>query len=197
MSIIKVEILATLLWEEQRSAHPLDDDDQEQAEGMIEDSDDDATYLWNEVGGSQAVGRFDKLVGMTDTTLNTEGYWGETTTTAIDQIKLLEKIAVPNTLLDNSSRAYELRLMENIAGFERWGVSSGPPASATVALKNGWVPIVTDDWQINSIGYIDGAGRRYLLAMLTNSNLSEAYGIGTTEGISGIIWSELAPVNAK
>lgn len=193
-SIIKVDILATLIWEEQGSADPLGGQDQEVAEGMIEDSDDDdATELWNEAGGSQPVSNFDELVGMIDTAPNTMGYWGETTTTAADQIELLKHIVLPNSLLDNASRVYELGLMENVVGSQRWGVSTGPPASATVALKNGWVPIVADDWQVNSVGYINGFGRRYLIAVLTNGNLNESYGIDTIDGISRILWSELAP----
>jgi hypothetical protein len=87
--------------------------------------------------------------------------------------------------------------MEHVVSDERWGVSNGPTAGTTVALKNGWVPLANyEDWQVNSIGYVDGDGRRYLLAVLTAGDPSEDYGIGTTEGVSGIVWSHLVPGRA-
>ena len=165
---------------------------------MIEESDnDDATDLWDEVVGSQAVARFDALAGLTDTIPNAAGYWGETTTTALDQVRLLEHLVLPNSLLDDAARGYELGLMENVVPYERWGVSAGVPAGVTVALKNGWVPIVDGNWQINSIGYVDGQGRAYIIAVLTNENLTEGYGIATIEGIPRIVWSRLAPRSSR
>jgi hypothetical protein len=191
-SIVKVDILETLLHAEQASFHPLDGDDEALATGMIEASDnDDATDLWDEVGGAAAIARFDALAGLTDTMPNTDGYWGETMTTALDQVRLLERLVVANTLLDRSSRAYELGLMENVIPYDRWGVCAGPAPGVTVALKNGWVPIVNGDWQINSIGYVSGDGRDYLVAILTDGNPTEGYGIATIEGISRIIWSRI------
>jgi hypothetical protein len=191
---VKVDILATLLHEEQATSTPLDADDESLATGMIEESDnDDATDLWNEVGGPSAIARFDSLAGLTDTAPNTEGYWGETMTTALDQIRLLEHVVLPNGLLDAASRAYEVGLMENVIPYDRWGVCAGPPAGVTVALKNGWVPIVDGNWQINSIGYVNGEGRSYLVSVLTNENPTEGYGIATIEGMSRIIWARLAP----
>jgi hypothetical protein len=193
-SIVKVDILETLLHVEQRVYRPLDGDDEYLATGMIEESDnDDATDLWNEVGGPAAIARYDSLAGLTDTTPNAAGYWGETMTTALDQVRLVEHLVFSNKLLDAVSRAYELGLMEHVIPFDRWGVCVGPPAGVTVALKNGWVPIVDDDWQINSIGYVNGRGRDYVVAILTNGNLTEGYGITTIEGMSRLIWSRLAP----
>lgn len=192
-SIVKVDILATLLWQEQGRHSPLDEDDLQLATGMIEDSNnDDASSLWDEVGGGSGVSRFDRVAGLTETAPNTEGYWGETTTTALDQIRLLEHLAFANPLLDSASRSYELGLMEHVVGYEDWGVSTGPTA-ATVALKNGWLPLAIDDWQINSVGYVDGNGRDYLIAVLTTGDPTESYGIGTIDAISSSIWGELTP----
>ena len=193
-SIVKVDILETLLHAEQGVYRPLDSDDEYLATGMIEESDnDDATDLWNEVGGAGAIARYDSLAGLTNTTPNTAGYWGETMTTALDQVRLVEHLVFANKLLDAVARAYELGLMEHVIPFDRWGVCAGPPAGVTVALKNGWVPIVDDDWQINSIGYVNGQGRDYIVAILTNGNLTEGYGISTIEGMSRLVWSRLAP----
>ena len=62
-----------------------------------------------------------------------------------------------------------------------------------VALKNGWLPLGNDDWQINSVGWIRGQGRNYMLAILTTGNATEGYGIETTNEFSSLVWQALAP----
>ena len=152
---------------------------------MIEDSDDDAaTSLWNEIGGAPAISRYDDLVGLGATVPNTEGYWGETMTTALDQVELLKRLVFANPVLDDASRAYELDLMRHVIPLDSWGITTGPTSTTLVAVKNGWVPIVSGNWQINSIGYVTGDGRSYVLAVLTNENPSEYNGIETIDGIS-------------
>jgi hypothetical protein len=193
-SIMKVDILATLLHEAQGRDGSLSGDEQYLAAGMIEQSDnDDANDLWFDAGGDSAITAFDRSIGMTQTTPNASGYWGETMTTARDQIRLLRVIALPNDHLRYNWRASELYLMTHVVAYEHWGVSSGPPPEVSVALKNGWVPIIGDDWQVNSIGAIHGEGRDYLLAVLTSGNVGENYGIDTIEAISRIVWSSLKP----
>jgi hypothetical protein len=128
---------------------------------------------------------------MTQTTPNPDDYWGETLTSARDQLLLLRRVMLRNDLLHYQARDYAQYLMENVTPFERWGVSAGPPPTVTVALKNGWVPIVGSDWQVNSIGSIDGDGRHYLIVILTSGDDGESYGIDTIEGISRIVWSSM------
>jgi hypothetical protein len=61
----------------------------------------------------------------------------------------------------------------------------------TVALKNGFS--VIDCWQTNTTGWVDGDGRDYLIAVLTDQNPSEAYWIDTVNASSAIAWASLAP----
>jgi hypothetical protein len=102
-------------------------------------------------------------------------------------------LVLPNQVLDAGSRAYELGLMEQVTSSEDWGVSSGVPQGVTVALKNGWLPPTATNWRINSVGWIDGQGRDYLLAVLTEGNPTESYGTDTIQGISSLAWAALAP----
>lgn len=195
-SIMKVDILATLLAQAQANATPLTSEQQELAEDMIEESDDnDAQDLWDGEGGATAVASFDAQVGLTNTDPDAAGYWGLSTTTAADQVKLLEKVAYPNALLTDASRAYELDLMSNVDPAQAWGVSAGAPPGVTVALKNGWLPLDSGGWQINSIGYIDGDGRDYVIAVLTSGDATEGEGIQTIQGLSSLVWQELAPAS--
>jgi len=97
-------------------------------------------------------------------------------------------------VLTAQERDEQLRLMESIIPSERWGVTGGVSASATVAFKNGWLPLNSDDtnWQINSVGWIRGDGRNYFLAMLSTRNPSEDYGIQSLDDISGMLWGQMA-----
>jgi beta-lactamase class A len=193
-SIVKVTILATLL-DETQGQRALTATETNETVGMIEESDnDDATALWNDDGGAPAIARFCASARCTDTHPNTQGYWGETLTTASDQIEILRQLIEPHSLLTAASQAYELNLMRNVTSWERWGVPTGIPASVSVAVKNGWVPIVAGNWQINTIGYVDAAGAtapRYLLAILTNNDPTENYGIATDDALSQYIWQDL------
>jgi hypothetical protein len=188
-SIIKVNILALLLDQAQRSGHPLSAGNIATATGMIEISDnDDATTLWDEEGGAPAVAAFDRRLDMTQTTPNVA--WGLTTTDPRDQLRLLEHIALPNDVLHYDYRQTELYLMEHVSSEDYWGITAGPGPGVRVAVKNGWLP-VGNGWQINSVGMVRGHHRFYLIAVMTNGNPSEGYGIDTIEGISRIVYADL------
>src|ERR1700728_1006644 len=170
-SIMKADILATLLAQSQVHAQSLSPADQLLSQNMIEESDnDDAQDLWDEEGGAPAVNAFDAAAGLTQTQPDAAGYWGLSTTTAADQVQLLRTVAYPNALLTPASQAYELNLMENLESDQAWGVSAGVGAGSTVALKNGWLPLDSGGWQVNSIGYVDGLGRDYVIAVLTHDD---------------------------
>jgi hypothetical protein len=153
---------------------------------MIEESlDSAADTLWTRLGPA-AVGAFERAAGMTATVPATDGVWGATTTSALDRLAMVHTIVEPNSLLTDGSRAYVLNLMEHITPAQDWGATSGVPPGVTVALKNGFA--VINGWQINTTGWVDGAGRDYLIAVLTNGNASEQYGIDTVDGVSAIVW---------
>jgi Beta-lactamase enzyme family len=202
-SVVKLDVLETLLAERGRSGTGLSASDRTLAEQMIEDSDDDAaTSLWYEVGGANGIRSFNSAAGLADTApsscVNCPGFpwpgWGLTTTIPGDQLALLRALVQPNSLLTSTERSYALSLMENVTPAQRWGVSGGVPARATVALKNGWLPLdkADDDWQINSVGWISGSGRDYLMAVLTTGNPTEQYGIDTIDQLAAMVWNDLA-----
>jgi hypothetical protein len=192
-SIAKVDILATALYEAQQRGETLSPLERELAQGAIENSDnDDAEDLWQLDGGNPEIAAFNARVGMTQTILDPEGAWGLYESTARDQIRLLQHIVSPNDVLSDASREYELGLMGDVESDQAWGVSGGVLAPATVALKNGWLP-VGEGWEINSIGFISGRFRDYLLAVLTSDDPDMAYGVDTIEGISALVWKYFLP----
>jgi hypothetical protein len=188
-STLKVDILATLLVQAQAAGRPLTAEEQSLAVPMIEESlDSAADTLWTRLG-PDAVGAFEREAGMTSTVPATDGVWGTTTTTALDRLAMIRTLVEPNPLLTDASRAYVLDLMENITPTQDWGATGGVPPGNTVALKNGFA--VIDGWQINTTGWVSGAGRDYLIAVLTNGNVSEQYGIDTVNGVSALVWNAM------
>lgn len=202
-SVVKLDVLETLLAEGGGGRTGLPVTDRWLAQQMIEDSDNAAaTSLWYDVGGAAGIRSFNAAVGLTQTSLSScvdcPGFpwpgWGLTTTTPIDQISLLRELVEPNALLTSAERGYALSLMENVTSSQRWGITGGVPPQATVALKNGWLPLDSTgaDWQINSVGWISAGRADYLMAVFTTGNPTEQYGIDTINGLAAIVWKDMS-----
>jgi hypothetical protein len=188
-SIVKVQILGTLLREAQQAGRGLTTAEQMLAVPMIEQSDNNAaSALYGAVGGAGAVAAFDGMVGMGSTFPSPN--WGLTTTTTGDQVTLVDHLAVPNSVLNDGSRNYALNLMEHVTPSQAWGVSAGVAIGVTVALKNGWLSFPSL-WTVNSIGWINGSGRDYAIAVMTDNQLSEQAGIDTISQIATASWASL------
>jgi hypothetical protein len=192
-SIVKAIILGALMRWHQETKTPLSSWEQSEATLMIEQSDNDAaTALWDEVGMGN-LQHFLNLAGMGETQLGQDGYWGLTQVTAHDEMLLLKLLTGPNSVLDASSRAYELYLMAHVVGWEAWGVTAGTPSDVTWHVKNGWLPDA-NGWHINSIGAFTGHGKDYMIAVLSvnaNSGDDEQYGIDTIEDVARLVQHDL------
>src|ERR1700722_12563625 len=126
-SVVKATILAALLYWRQHTHTSLTSTEKHEATLMIEYSDNNAaTYLWNDVGHTR-LNQFIKAATMTETELNSGGYWGLSEITARDELQLMRLLTEHNSVLTDSSRAYELNLMNHVVSYERWGVPAGAP----------------------------------------------------------------------
>ncbi len=227
-SIVKADIMA--LWLRRYQSHPgnipgnMPYSIRYLLQNMITMSDNvAATSLFYFSGGCTALTLFNTLIPTRHTRVGCETPtyygWGNTTTTAADQVAIVRKLAYPNHTLAPDARDYGLQLMESVEPAQRWGVSCGPwgtqcagpgyatpDPAVTVALKNGWKYLPTcakqDDscpWQVNSIGWVRGRGRDYVLAVLTTDDPAGPgtagldYGITTIQGVSERIWHNLIP----
>jgi beta-lactamase class A len=191
-SIVKVDILQTLL--HQYAGH-LPEAVRDQAQRMIEVSDNDAASdLWNRVGGSSGVRGYNTRLGLRQTHPHHGGQWGLTHTSAADQVTLVRTLLRRTPLLSPASQHLARHLMRHTASGQRWGVSSGPSSHAVVGLKDGWLPVESDDdrWAVNSIGWVRDGRREYEIAILTAHQPSEDYGIDTVERLSRIVWAHMA-----
>ena len=189
-SIVKAIILAALLRWHQETGTPLSSWENHEAALMITQSDNDAaTDLWDEACMSR-LQHFLDLAEMDQTRLGDDGYWGLTQATAHDEMLLLKLLTRPNSVLTAASRAYQLGLMAQVISSQRWGTPAGAPAGAGVHVKNGWLP-ESSGWHVNSIGAFTGKGRNYLIAVLTDDNPSEQYGIDTIEAVARVVHRDL------
>jgi beta-lactamase class A len=227
-SIVKVDILASWLYRYQSSGTKIPDDIPYSVKylmGLMIDMSDNAaaTGLFYFGGGCNAVSTFNTLIPLTSTTVGCESSnyygWGNTTTTASDQVKLMKLYAYGSgNILGSDARNYGNSLMKMVDQTQRWGISCGPWGttcnppnyappldSVTVALKNGWKtlptctkPVTDCPWQVNSTGWVSGKGRNYTLTVLTTDDpvgsggtAGFTYGIDTIQGVSKMIWANL------
>lgn len=183
-SIVKVDILATLLYQLQQAGQAMSADQQELATTMIENSDNDsASDLYDEVGGSAGIDAANQVFGLSQTTAGTDGYWGLTSTTADDQIQLLRAVFTTPSALSAASQDYIQGLMSNVESDQQWGVPAAADPGTQFLVKNGWLPNPSL-WEINSIGVIVRDHQDMLIAVLSDDNASEASGIAVVQAVA-------------
>jgi beta-lactamase class A len=183
-SIVKVDILVTLLYQAQEAGQALTPEDQDLATTMIENSDNDsASDLYYDVGGAEAIDDANRVCGLSETTAGTDGYWGLTTTTVDDQIRLLRVVFTRPSPLSSASQDYIQSLMSQVEADQQWGVTAAADPGTRFMVKNGWLPNPYL-WEINSIGEVTHDGQRMLIAVLSDGNASEASGISLVEDVA-------------
>lgn len=183
-SIVKLDILSTLLYQHQQSGRPLTAAEQAYATTMIENSDNDAaSALFDDVGDVAGLTAANQVFGLTDTTVGSA--WGLTTTDPTDQVKLLKQVFAPDSVLTADSQAYIHGLMSNVEGDQRWGVSAAASPGTSFLLKNGWLPnSSTGLWTINSIGEVTYDGHLLLIAVQTDGSSDMDSGVAFNEQIA-------------
>ncbi|WNM35264.1 serine hydrolase [Streptomyces sp. Li-HN-5-11] len=192
-SVVKVTVLATLLWDAKKHNRYLTSNEVTLTRAMITQSDNNATSsLWRQLGLTKING-FLAAAGMTQTKPGTGGYWGLTQITVRDEQKLLALVTAKNTVLSDNSRAYILKLMGQVISSQRWGTPAGAPSSVAVHVKNGWLQRATHGWRVHSVGTFNGAGHDYMITVLTQDNGTMDYGVTTIQNIARAIHKDLVP----
>jgi beta-lactamase class A len=190
-SVVKVTVLAVLLWDAKKHNRTLTATESSLAKAMITKSDNAATSkLWKQLGMTKIKG-FLAAAKMTQTKPGANGYWGLTQITVTDEQKLLQLITAKNAVLSDNSRAYILKLMNQVVAAQRWGTPYGKPANATLHVKNGWLQRATNGWRVHSVGTFDGNGHNYMITVLTHGNSTMNYGITTIQGVAKVIHKDL------
>jgi hypothetical protein len=188
-SLVKVQLLETLLLESGRTGTLLSGDEDADATAMIENSDNGAAedVFWDD-GGRDAIVADETDLGLSSavTVPGTDDYWGLTTTSAAQQLVLLDNLVSTTSPLDASERSYALNLMTNVESDQRWGVGVVADAGSSFANKNGWLGVDDDNgmWAVNSAGIVSVHGHTVLLAVLTQHDDSEQSGIDLVQSLA-------------
>ncbi|WP_405801528.1 serine hydrolase [Streptomyces sp. NBC_01506] len=186
-SIVKVDILAALLLDAQDHGTALTAQQKQLAAAMIRSSDNAATdELWKAIGESAGLAAANERLGLTATKPGQDGHWGLTSTTAADQMVLLEAVlGDADSPLTADSRSYLRSLMNTVVADQRWGISAaddGKGSAGTPVLKNGWLPrSATGLWDVNSIGSVEYGGHTLLVAVLSDGQPSYEKGVALVE----------------
>lgn len=181
-STVKVTVLTELL---HRTGGNLNGAEQNLATNMIRYSDNNATstLVYNYFGGVGALGNVFRAEGMNESAPGTDG-WGTTTTTPVDQVKLLADIYLgPKTnYLNQRSRDYIHYQMSHVSTAQDWGISAGT-GRGHFYIKNGWIPF--ELMNINSIGFIPGGNNSgYAIAVYTDRGPSMNYSVDTIQQLA-------------
>ncbi|MFC3577702.1 serine hydrolase [Streptomyces yaanensis] len=192
-SVVKVTVLATLLWDAKKHNRYLTSRETSLATAMITKSDNSATStLWKQLGMTKIKG-FLTAAAMTQTKPGANGYWGLTQITVRDEQRLLKLITAKNSVLSDNSRSYILKLMGNVISSQRWGTPAGAPSGVSVHVKNGWLPRATHGWRVHSVGTFNGHGHDYMITVLTHGNSTMDYGVTTIQRVAKAIHKDLVP----
>lgn len=168
-SVAKLFIADELLLREAQGA-TLSADDRSALDGMLRSSDDGAAeQFWAQLDGEAIITEVARRYGLTDTAPPSDGRWWNTVSTPADLIRYYRM------LLDGSGGLSPERattIINNLAeattngadGYpQRFGIPEGLPAEP-VAVKQGWMCCIGEDWMHLSTGVI-GADRRYIMVI--------------------------------
>lgn len=200
-SIVKLSIAEEVLLQAQSKGVPLTATQLSNLQAMIEESDNSAaSSLWDQVGGAVAMNNFFASIDASSTSAAPGGYWGLTQTTSIDQLAVLNVLAYSNKFLNAASISLLSNLINNVEPDQEWGINAGIGNNATYGLKNGWLEDAdtsdayadTTSWTVDSIGHVQDTGVDYTIAVLTDGQSTEQYGIDTIESLSRVTWTILS-----
>ena len=190
-STIKVLILVALLKRAQDRRAGLTSTQKSLASRMIRYSDNAATdTLLASVGVARCQRVADDLA-MTRTVVRggSSGWWGHSTTTTRDLLRLMNSL-VRGTYLSPGRRDYVRDLMATVGSSQRWGLDDPLPDAVHVEQKNGWGPMSTG-YRLNCVGHVSGYGRSYQVAILSTSPKGFTYGKATINRVSRIVYDAL------
>ena len=198
LSIVKVLIMATVLHQCQELGTRLTSQQVADASAMITRSDNEATNALLTWVGATNVREVAKRYGLTSTVIQSgtedgeDDWWGYSTTTALDQLRLLTGLVEGNKVISSANRAYLTGLMASVTPVQRWGVCAPPlPTNIRWNTKNGWGGR-DDGYRANSIGHISGNGRDYEAVVLSRTPRDLPYARETVSGVSRILYDAMA-----
>jgi hypothetical protein len=108
------------------------------------------------------------------------GYWSEAQVTADDMARLMWRL---RNVLGQRYREFGMRLLAHIIPAQRWGIPDAAGSSWHVWFKGGWRESPGGQL-VHQAALLRGGGQRVAIAVLTDAQPSQAYGVDTIRGIA-------------
>ncbi len=177
-SVVKAMLLVAYLRRlDAMGQHTVDSNSNSILYPMINVSDNNAaTRCWSIVGNS-GLYSVAGAAGMTEFSVTTD--WGSARISAADQAKFFFEM---DSLIPREFVGYARFLLSTIAGFESWGIPAiARPLGYQVFFKGGWRPS-PDIYLVHQIARLEGHGRTFSIAVMTDGDAGMGYGIASLEG---------------
>jgi hypothetical protein len=140
-----------------------------------------ATRTWSILGDGRLYA-LAHAAGMTDFSI--VGIWANAQISAADQARFFFEM---DKLIPHEFVGYARHLLSSIAGYESWGIPAvARPRGYTVFFKGGWRGTGLGQL-VHQIGRLEGHGRTFSMAVMTDGDPSMGYGIDTIQGITGAL----------
>jgi beta-lactamase class A len=186
-SVAKLLVLEACLLQQQDERRAAAEWELEDLAAMMVNSDNDAAdELYAALGGDPGMTTAIQRLGLTSTTVQAADHWGLGTTSATDQLRLLQQLVGTGSSLLAPSQDFALGLMRAVEDDQRWGVGAVADPGSSFANKNGWLGLDDDDgrWLVNSVGVLSVRGHQVLMVVLTQHDEDVAEGIDLTESLA-------------
>jgi beta-lactamase class A len=177
-SVVKVMLLAAELDRLEADDAALDEETRELLHAMITYSDNDAAdSIYSRVGdaGLFAVAR---RAGLRDFTVS--GYWANAQISARDMAALMDRL---RELLAGRNEDFGAGLLTAIAPSQRWGIPSAVKEGWRVRFKGGWRGTGRGQL-VHQVARLERDHRALAVAVLTDAQPTQAYGIATVRGVA-------------
>jgi hypothetical protein len=98
-----------------------------------------------------------------------------------------------DSLIPREFVGYARNLLSTIAGFESWGIPAiARPRGYQVFFKGGWRGTGLGQL-VHQVGRVEGHGRVFSIAVMTDGDPSMGYGIDTIQGVTAALVSSPPP----
>ena len=181
-SLVKIHLVALLSWRAAKHGAGLTAAQSSDARRMLVRSDNEAALrTYYALGGPPGIERgLKSAFGSPGVSVGDLGYWGHSSTTPRDVVKLLGRVLDPDA---PSMYALMKRAMARVVPDQRWGISVLADDGSTVQTKVGWVED-PDGWIVNSSGRVVVDGSPIVISVMSDRNPSLEAGIADIEEVA-------------
>jgi beta-lactamase class A len=162
-STFKIPLLFTLLSQSEANHVALTPAQQQDAQVMIEQSDNDAEgRIYAETGYEKGVTTFLQSLGITGFQWGPD-YIGNSSITPEAMVAILAAFS-SGKILNANDRAFAQNLMSNIDPTQSFGIGQTAPLDATAFYKDGWLQDDQGVWTVGTVGVVARGGHTFIIA---------------------------------